>query len=177
MNQKQLIQACKNGSRKAQLHLYDQYSKGMYHVALRYVNDTFTAEDIMQEAFIKLFKNIDQFKAEVSIGAYLKRIVINNCIDYIKKKRIDTISIKEEILHVVDNDDWALECDISYDQVLAGIEQLKEHYRWVLKLYLLEGYDHAEIAQILGISEVLSRTHLMRGRKELKEQLKQYYYA
>ncbi|MGB0837476.1 MAG: RNA polymerase sigma factor [Flavobacteriaceae bacterium] len=177
MNQTKLIQACKRGSRKAQMKLYDQYSKGMYHVALRYMSDSFLAEDMMQEAFIKLFKNLDQFKGDVSIGAYLKKIVINNCIDYLKKKQLETQSLKEETLHLLDTEDWEIGHTISYQQVIDCLEQVKGKYQIVLKLYLIEGYDHAEISEILGISQVLSRTHLMRGRKELKEQLKPYYYA
>lgn len=178
MNQTTLINQCKEGNRLAQMQLYDSYAEGMYRIAMRYVNDEFVAEDLVQESFIKLFKNLKDFKGEVSIGAYLKRIVVNHSIDFLKKKRIETMSYREEIGQPIDESGtWELEKEISREHVLEVIDQIKHKYQVVLKLYLIEGFDHAEIAQILSITEVLSRTHLMRGRKQLKEQLKDYYYA
>lgn len=172
-----IIEACKQNNAKAQMQLYDLYYQAMYTVALRYVKNSFEAEDIMQDAFIKAFKKIHLYKEEVAFGAWLKRIVINQSIDWLKKRKLTLISINEEVTLIEENDDWNVRATISYDDIVSSIDKLKEKYRVVLSLYLLEGYDHKEISQILEISEVTSRTHLMRGKKMVKEQLKNVYYG
>ena len=172
-----IIEACKLNDAKAQMQLYDLYCKAMFSVAKRYVNDSFTAEDVMQDAFIKAFKNIHSYKGEVAFGAWLKRIVINQSIDWLKKKKLTLISINEEITNVVDEDDWNVASTVKHSEIIECILQMKEKYRVVVQLYLLEGYDHAEISEILGISQVTSRTHLLRGKNQLKEQLKSIRYA
>ena len=172
-----VIDACKNNDAKAQMQLYDLYCDAMYTVALRYVKDSFIAEDVMQEAFIKAFKNIDSYKDGVAFGAWLKRIVINQSIDYLKKKKLELVSINEEITTVADDDNWNVASTISYQDIVNCIQQLKEKYRVVLTLFLLEGYDHGEISQILGISEVSSRTHLLRGKRQVQEQLKVVHHV
>jgi len=159
------------------MQLYNLYCKAMFVVANRYVNDSFLAEDIMQESFIKAFKSIDRYKNEVPFGAWLKRIVINQSIDALKKKKLELISMNEETLGVVDDEDWKVDESITVDEVKSAINDLKEKYRLVLSLYLFEGYDHDEISQILGITSNTSRTHLLRGKRILKEKLKSNSYA
>ncbi len=147
----------------------------MLTVALRFVGDTMEAEDIVQEAFIRAFSKLDQYKAEVSFGAWLKRIVVNRCIDVLKSKRQRLIELEENHLNVVDSDyetEWLVEDDITIDAVKLAIEQLPEKYRYVVMLYLIEGYDHQEISEILNISEVASRTQLSRGKQKLQVALK-----
>jgi len=172
-----IIDQCKKNDAKAQMQLYNLYCKAMFIVSLRYVKDTYVAEDLMQEAFIKAFKNIDTYKNEVAFGAWLKRIVINQSIDYLKKKKLEWVSINEEVTTIIDDEDWTIENTISVDAIVDKINSLKEKYRLVLTLYLLEGYDHQEIAQVLNITENTSRTHLLRGKNLLKEQLKNTNYA
>lgn len=172
-----IIDQCKANSAKAQMQLYNLYSKAMFLISYRYVKDQFLAEDIMQEAFIKAFKKIDSYKNEVPFGAWLKRIVINHSIDQLKRSKLELVAINEEITSKVDDEDWRMDCEISIQDIVDKINELKEKYRLVLSLYLLEGYDHAEIAQILNITENTSRTHLLRGKKILKEQLKNINYA
>ena len=172
-----IINQCRDNNAKAQMQLYNLYCKAMFVVANRYVNDSFLAEDIMQEAFIKAFKNIDRYKNEVPFGAWLKRIVINQSIDALKKKKLELISMNEETLSVVDDEDWKVDGTITAEEVKSAIEDLKEKYRLVLSLYLFEGYDHDEISQILGITSNTSRTHLLRGKRILKEKLKSSSYA
>ena len=159
------------------MQLYNLYCKAMFVVANRYVNDSFLVEDIMQEAFIKAFKNMDRYKNEVPFGAWLKRIVINQSIDALKKKKLELISMNEETLRVVDDEDWKVDETITADEVRSAMNELKEKYRLVLSLYLFEGYDHDEISQILGITSNTSRTHLLRGKRLLKEKLKSSSYA
>lgn len=171
-----IIDSCRMNNAKAQMQLYNLYSKAMVSISYRYLKDKFLAEDIMQEAFIKAFKNINTYKNEVPFGAWLKRIVINQSIDYLKKNKLELISINEEVTMKVD-DDWTMDCELSVQGIIDKINELKEKYRLVLSLYLLEGYDHSEISQILNITENTSRTHLLRGKRLLKEQLKNTNYA
>lgn len=173
-----IINDCKLNKAKAQMQLYDSYCDAMFIIAKRYVKDTFIAEDIMQDAFIKVFKKINSFKGEVSIGAWIKKIVINQCIDYLKKKKIELVSIEEKELQLADsNNDWSVANNIDINTITKVINDLPEKYKVVLNLYLIEGYDHTEIAQVLNISEINSRSQLMRGKNKLKSELKQYNYA
>jgi len=147
----------------------------MLIVALRFVKDTMEAEDIVQEAFIKAFSKLEQYKAEVTFGAWLKRIVINKCIDVLKSKRQRSIELEEHHLNVVDPDyenEWLVDDEITIDEVKTAIESLPEKYKFVVMLYLVEGYDHQEISEILNISEVASRTQLSRGKQKLQNELK-----
>ncbi|WP_340199204.1 RNA polymerase sigma factor [Ascidiimonas sp. W6] len=178
MLQTELIEKCKINDRKAQLNLYKKYSEGMYFVAMRFLKNQEDAEDVMQEAFIKAFQRIHQYKAEVTFGAWLKRIVINKCIDHLKGKQIDTFSLEENFLQVTDkNEDWKISSEITIDEVKKAILTLSDKYRYVITLYLIEGYDHAEISDILKISEVTSRTQLLRGKQKLRELLNTRYHG
>ncbi|GAB4156651.1 MAG: hypothetical protein Tsb0033_07500 [Winogradskyella sp.] len=157
------------------MQLYKQYCDGMLIVALRFVKDTMEAEDIVQEAFIKAFSRLDQYRAEVSFGAWLKRIVVNRCIDVLKSKKQRLIELEEHHLKVVeanDSDDWLVDDDITIEDVKNAIETLPEKYKYVVMLYLIEGYDHSEISEILNITEVASRTQLSRGKQKLQTLLK-----
>ena len=172
-----LVEQCKQHDRKAQMALYKQYCDGMFIIAQRYIKDIATAEDAMQEAFIKAFSKLEQFKGDVTFGAWLKRIVINTCLDMIKAQKMEMYAINEEVMNVVDDDSWEISDTITLAQVHRAIEQLKNPYKTVVQLFLLEGYDHQEISEILGISESASRTNLYRGKKQLQEQLKHINYG
>ena len=171
--QHQLIEACKQNDRRAQLKLYNKYCNGMFYVAQRFIKDSFEAEDAMQEAFVKAFQKLHQFTGEVSFGAWLKKIVINKCLDKLKANKLQTLAINEQVLGTVEEDDnWAVDDCISIEIVKLKMEELPEKYKYPLMLYLLEGYDHEEIAEILGVSKVASRTLVHRGKKKLQEELK-----
>lgn len=168
-----IIDQCKQNNAKAQMQLYGLYCKAMFSVALRMVNDTFVAEEVMQKAFIKAFKKIDTYKNEVAFGAWLKKIVINQSMDELKKKNTDIIPISKDIMTISEEEEnWQIEHEITIEDVKGAIQQLKEKYRIILTLYLIEGYDHQEIAEILNITENTSRTQLLRGKNALKEALK-----
>ncbi len=169
-----IVEKCKLNDRKSQLRLYNQYCDGMYIVANRFVKDSMEAEDIVQEAFIKAFAKLHQFKGEVTFGAWLKRIVINKSIDLLKSKKQQMLELDEVHLKVVDSnyeDEWLVEDAITIDEVKDAINKLPDKYRYVVMLFLIEGYDHQEIAEILNISQVASRTQLSRGKVKLKELL------
>lgn len=161
--------------RKAQLKLYNQYCDGMYIVAKRFVRDSFEAEDVVQEAFIKAFAKLHQYKAEVTFGAWLKRIVINKSIDLLKSKKQQMLELDEVHLKVIDSsyqDEWLVDDTITLDEVKEAIYKLPNKYKYVVMLFLIEGYDHQEISEILNITEVASRSQLFRGKTKLRELLK-----
>jgi len=173
-----LVEQCKNNEQKAQMALYKQYCDGMFIVAQRYLKDTHAAEDAMQEAFIKAFRKIDQFKGDVTFGAWLKRIVINTCLDTIKSKKIDVDSLDESVFEIVEDDnDWNVSDETTVEEIKTAIDNLPTNYRQVVQLFLLEGYDHQEIASVLSISENASRTNLHRGKSLLKKTLKHLQYG
>ncbi len=158
--------------------LYSQYCEGMYIVAQRYLKDKHAAEDAMQEAFIKAFQKINQFKGDVTFGAWLKRIVINTCLDTIKSKKVEIDPIDESVLEVVDDDnDWNVSDETTVTEIKSAIDELPDNYKRVVQLFLLEGYDHQEIASVLSISENASRTNLHRGKSLLKKTLKHLRYG
>ncbi len=169
-----IIEKCKQNDRKAQLQLYNQYCDGMFVVAKRFVKDSFEAEDIVQEAFIKAFMKLHQYKAEVTFGAGLKRIVINKSIDLLKSKKQELLELDEVHMKVVDTDyedEWLVDDAITLDEVKDAINRLPDKYKFVVMMFLIEGYDHQEIAEVLNISETASRTQLSRGKTKLKELL------
>jgi len=171
ISQSSLVEKCKNNDAKAQLELYDLYCTAMYTTACNFIKDDVIAQDIMQEAFIKAFKKIESYNGKVSFGAWLKRIVINQSLDWLKKQKLDIVEIDNEVISIVD-DDWEVDPEIDLSIIYNCIEQLPQKCKNVVKLYLLEGYDHQEVAQILQISEVASRSQLSRGKNKLKELLK-----
>lgn len=173
MLQSELIERCRANDRVAQMKLYDKYSNGMYYVALRFLRDPFEAEEAMQESFIKAFTKLHQFTGDVTFGAWLKRIVINKSIDMLKAKKMNMVAINEQVMTTVeDQEDWSVSDTVTVDHVKKEIENLPEKYKYAMMLFLIEGYDHNEISEILGITPVSSRTLVHRGKKRLQEQLK-----
>src|SRR5664279_52091 len=170
-----LIDGCRRGDQKAQFQIYKLYYKAMYNTSLRIVNDTMEAEDIMQESFLSAFEKIDTYSGTVSFGAWLKKIVVNRSLDAMNKKKI----IFEDIESHVDirddsGDDTARYADLDsrVEEVKEAIERLPDGYRLILTLYLLEGYDHDEIAEILSINSSTSRSQLSRAKQKLITELK-----
>jgi RNA polymerase sigma-70 factor (ECF subfamily) len=168
MDPKILLEACKKGDRKAQMEIYKSYYKAMYNVSLRIIKNTAEAEDVMQESFLSAFQKLDTFKGEVTFGAWLKRIVINKSLDLIKnKKAIISLDTVADIPDEQNDDNYISYNDLSMQLVNKALSDLPEGYRLVLTLYLIEGYDHEEISQILNISNATFRTQYHRARKQL----------
>ena len=148
----------------------------MYYVAFRFLKNSFEAEEAMQEGFVKAFTKMHQYNGEVTFGAWLKRIVINKSIDMLKAKKLELVAMNEQVLGTVDEqNDWSVADGITIDQIKQAIEELPERYRYAVMLFLIEGYDHQEISEILEITEVASRTLVHRGKKKLQEKLKTQY--
>ena len=165
-----LVNDCRNGNRKAQFELYKLYANAMYNVALRIVNDDAEAEDVLQEAFLDAFNRIADFRQETTFGLWLKQIVINRAINYLRKRKaefvgIDEVEIADEL--PVDQEETLFKVEA----IKAAINELPDGYRVVLTLYLFEGYDHEEIAHILKITENTSRSQYMRAKRKLNSLL------
>ena len=174
----ELLQDCKKGSATAQFEIYKLYYKAMFNAAMRILQNSFDAEDIMQEAFLSAFTKLDTYKGEVPFGAWLKRIVINRSLTQIKKKN----KLQEVNLEVVDKklestyENETNESKIDYvnlkvKEVAKAMDQLKDSYRRVLTLSLIEGYDNEEIAEILNISNENCRTTISRAKSRLRKLL------
>ena len=169
---KALVDRCRNGDGIAQRELYYLYAKQMFNVGMRIVNNTADAEDILQESFVEAFKFIHEFRGDSSFGAWLKRIVVNRSINNLKKRRL---TLFEQVPDTeIFEPDASAEDDVQYEvkKVHSAMLALPPGYRLVLSLYLLEGYDHAEIAQIMNITESTSKSQYNRAKAKLKAQLK-----
>ena len=168
-----VIDQCIANDRKAQYQIYQQYSKAMFNICVRMLNDTSEAEDALQESFLKAFRNMEQFKGNSTLGAWLKRIVVNECLNRIKKRKLDLISIEDRQLEESAEDEHLSEQDLVLEvgKVRQAIQELPDGFRVVFSLYLIEGYDHQEIADILGITESTSKSQYSRAKAKLRQLL------
>jgi RNA polymerase sigma factor (sigma-70 family) len=165
-----LIASCLRGNRSAQRQLYDRYCDAMYNVCYRMLGNIAEAEDALQESFVDVFDKLESFREESSLGAWIKRIVINHCLNVLKKRRIRFDELTDQAVNVID--DVQVEDDTAQHEVTKvkrAIMALPDGYRQVLTLYLIEGYDHAEIASILGIQETGSKSQFSRAKARLRE--------
>ena len=173
---REIVLACQRRDRAAQRQLYQLYAKPMYNVCLRMLRHSHDAEDVLQVAFVQIFSKIDRFKFEASVSAWIKRIVVNRCIDFLKKRRLLTTDLdtnRHDSVDPVSYPDDIPEDRLSVQAIRDAMRQLSEGYRVVLSLYLFEGYDHEEISEILGISVGTSKSQYSRARKRLAALLTQ----
>jgi RNA polymerase sigma factor (sigma-70 family) len=171
-----LIERCRAGEREAFYKVYKLYSKAMYNVSFRIIGREDEAEDILQESFISAFRNLHGYRGDSSFGAWLKKIVVNKAINVLNKRKMEALP---------DHEGWDIaeeEAPVEYgsglsvESVRLAIEQLPDGYRSVLSLYLLEGYDHQEIAEIMNISESTSKSQLNRAKSKLRDILEKRTY-
>ncbi len=160
------------GNTSAQMQIYKLYYKAMYNTSLRILKDEFEAEDMMQEAFLTAFTKLESFKGEVAFGAWLKRIVINKSLTQLKKNN----KYNEVKLEVVYEAQTETEEAVNYagldtKRVLETLKSLKDNYRVVLTLHLIEGFDYEEIAELLNYTNENVRTTISRAKKKLKQML------
>jgi len=167
-----LIKYSLTGNRLAQGDIYRKYAKAMYHIVIRMIGEKNTAKDITQDVFVKVFEKLSLFRGESTLGAWIKRITINTCLEYLRKaKMLDTEELDSLPVNLAnDEDDLVDKVDIS--TIHKAIKTLPTGCRTVLILYLLEGYDHKEISEILGVSVSTSKSQYSRGKTLLKEKLK-----
>jgi RNA polymerase sigma factor (sigma-70 family) len=168
-----IIARCRAGDRDAHYKLYKLYSRAMFNVSFRITGREEDAEDALQEAFISAFRSLDSYRGDAAFGAWLKRIVVNKAINILKKRKHESFPEDEQWDVAEDEAPADYMEQLTVERVRKAIEQLPDGYRAVLSLYLLEGYDHQEIAEILGITESTSKSQLNRAKNKLKEQLTQ----
>ncbi|HPF51302.1 MAG TPA: sigma-70 family RNA polymerase sigma factor [Draconibacterium sp.] len=168
-SEQKLVRLCKKNDAKAQYKLYKQYSKGMYNLALRMTGDQNEAEDILQDAFIKAFQEVHKLKNEKAFGGWLRRIVVNHCIDSTRKKKL--VFIEMEKIKDQHTEMDGVEESIDPGLIHAMIKKLPDGAREILVLRALEGYKHAEIGEQLGISESTAKTQYFRAKQLLAKML------
>ncbi|MDX1470099.1 MAG: RNA polymerase sigma factor [Flavobacteriaceae bacterium] len=171
-----LIELCKKGNQQAQMEVYNRYYKAMYNVAYRIVRDSFEAEDIMQDSFLKAFRKLDTLREPSTFGVWLKRIVVNKSIytyNKTKSKKEESIDQKLYKLKVVQDDEQDNEGRLKQKakMVMKKIDELKDNYRMGLTLHLIEGYDYDEISEIMDISYGNCRTMISRAKESLRSKL------
>jgi RNA polymerase sigma factor (sigma-70 family) len=167
-SESQLIVACARGERWAQQKIYEDYYGSMMPVCLRYAANHDEALDMLHEGFIKVFSKIGKYQAGTSLGAWIRTLMVNSCIDaYRRNARRRTEDI-DQVYHLSYDEPDALS-NISEQEILAAVQSLSPAYRAVFNLYAIEGYSHKEIADALQITESTSRSNLVKARIKLKE--------
>jgi len=169
-----LIEGCIKGDRRMQEELYRRFAPKMYAVCLRYSNNSEDAQDLLQEGFIKVYRNLHRFRAEGSFEGWIRRVFVNTSIEHFRKKsaKLSMVSEKEEST-IEDTDISALESMAEKD-IINIIQELSPGYRTVFNLYVVEGYSHKEIGDLLGISEGTSKSQLARAKAVLQKKVAQY---
>ena len=168
-----LIEGCRTNDSECQLQLYRIYYRSMYNTAVRMLHHTAEAEDCMQEAFLKAFTRIDSYQNEVSFGSWLKRIVVNTCLDELRKRKLEFAETDKLPEAAEDPFDFDCGSEMTADCIKRCIGELPDNYRVIISLFLLEGYDHEEIAEILHITNAASRTLLHRAKQKLAALVKE----
>ena len=170
LTEEELLEGCRKGKSSSQRKLYDRLAPKMLGVCLRYIKDREEAEHVMIGGIVKVFDKLDQFKGEGSFEGWVRRIIVNDCLMYIRKNR--NMSLESDIEEVHDHPDLrVMESALDERDLLKLINELPIGYRTVFNLYAIEGYNHAEIAEQLGISENTSKSQLSRARKWLQTRL------
>jgi RNA polymerase sigma factor (sigma-70 family) len=167
---REIIELSKEGNPKAQYQLYKLYSKAMFNICIRMLNNREEAEDLLQESFTDAFMKLGTFRYESSFGTWMKRIVINKCINSIQKKKVDLV-LSEQQVEAADPEETVDYSRIEMDvrKIHHAMEELPDGYRVIFSLYAMEGYDHTEIAQILGISESTSKSQYLRAKQKIRD--------
>ncbi len=171
MSLEQLIEQCKKNDAKAQSQIYKLFAGKLFSLSLKYSKNRAEAEDNLQDAFVTIFKKIDQFKFKGSLEGWMKRIAINTALQCYRSVGIFDLVNEgqiEDIVIEIDDD------NIGVDYLLQIIQELPVRYRLVFNLYALDDYSHKEIAEMLSISTGTSKSNLARARMILKEQIDQY---
>ncbi len=164
----ELIDKCRDNDRVAQYRIYQLYNKAMFNTALRILGNREEAEDILQDAFVSAFRNLDRYREDAPFGAWLKRIVVNKSISRTKqRKETQLLSESESEFYFEWNEDDGP--DLNLELVKRAIAELPTGFKTVLTMYLLEGFDHKEIAEVLEITESTSKSQYNRAKKKLRD--------
>ncbi|MFK7806446.1 MAG: RNA polymerase sigma factor [Saprospiraceae bacterium] len=174
MTELELIEACRNGDRHAQKLLYERYAPKMNGVCMRYCKNREDAEDVLIEGFFKVLTHLHQFRGGGSFEGWIRRIMVNESLMFLRKRHNFKLTV--EISNIEIKSNVSVEDELMADDILALLEKLPTGYRTIFNLYVLEGYKHREIAELLGISINTSKSQLILAKKRLRALLKANQY-
>ena len=169
-NEKQLLKKVIAGNREAQKALYEKHAPKMLSVCRQYIKDIHFAEDVMVSGFVKVFKNLSSFEHRGSFEGWIRKIMVRESISYLRKKQF--VVFDDDIYERNNTDCISISSSLDVEHIQVLIDDLPEGYKMVFVLYAVEGYKHAEIAQMLGIAESTSKSQLFKARRMLQEKLK-----
>ncbi len=170
--EQQMIALCKRGDRAAQKALFDSLSKKMFPLCIRYMGDRDAAEDVLQEGFISLFSKLDSYSGEGSFEGWARKVFVNTALMTLRRNDVMKQTEDIEVARNVTGSETSALQDMSYKELLDVVAELPPGFRTVFNLFLVEGYSHKEISEILGISEATSRSQLQRARVMLQNKIK-----
>ena len=173
MEEQELIKACRNGERKAQNLLFHKYAPLMLSICMRYMKNKEVAEDILVHGFYKVLTKLDSYKEQGSFEGWIKRIIVNECLMELRKKKSSFLTVAIEEMHHHPLIEW--ENTLEYEELLALLDELPNGYRTVFNMYVIEGFKHKEIAEKLDISINTSKSQLILARRKLQQLIKKKY--
>ncbi|AXY75155.1 sigma-70 family RNA polymerase sigma factor [Paraflavitalea soli] len=174
ISESDLIKGSIAGDRRMQEELYRRFAPKMYAVCLRYANNTDDAQDLLQEGFIKVYKNLHRFRAEGSFEGWVRRVFVNTSIEHFRKKSAQLSSVSEKEENTIEDADITALDSLAEKDIINIVQELSPGYRTVFNLYVVEGYSHKEIGELLGISEGTSKSQLARAKSILQKKVTQY---
>lgn len=169
-NDKELIQGCLKNDATCQKKLYDKYAATMYTICLRYGQHQEEAKDFLQDGFVKVFKSLASFAFKGSFEGWMKRIFVNTALEEIRKKGRLVLQEEPDTSHLIE-EEWTVSSNLTMNHILAEIQKLPDGYRTIFNLYVIDGFQHNEIAELLGISDSTSKTQLRKARMALQQKL------
>lgn len=172
LTERELVQGCLKGEKRAQETLYARYARRMYAVCLRYARHELEAQDLMQEGFVRVFGKLKDFRMEGSLEGWVRRIMVHTAINHYRKKSFQQERFGLERMPEESVDPAAIG-DLGTAEILAMVAALPDGYRMVFNLFAIEGYDHAEIAELIGCGESTSRSQLAKARRMLQQMIQQ----
>lgn len=170
LTERELVEGCQREDRRCQEVLYARYSRRMYAVCLRYARHQLEAQDLMQEGFIRVFDKLHGFRSEGSLEGWVRRIMVHTCINHYRKKAFRNERLGLDNVPEGSVEPLALE-RLGQEELLTLVSGLPDGYRMVFNMYAIEGYDHAEIAELIGCGESTSRSQLAKARRMLQQRL------
>lgn len=174
ISESDLIKGCIEGNRRMQEELYTRFASKMYAVCLRYANNANDAQDLLQEGFIKVYKNLHRFRAEGSFEGWIRRVFVNTSIEHFRRKATQLAIVSEKEENSIEDSDVSALDNLAEKDIINLIQELSPGYRTVFNLYVVEGYSHREIGDILGISEGTSKSQLARAKGILQKKVNRF---
>ena len=171
MSESDLIKGCLEGDRRAQEYLYQRFSPKMYGVCLRYAGKAEDAQDILQDGFVKIFKNLHMYRGDGSFEGWIRRIFVNTAIEHYRRQ-VNLYPVTENHESLLETKEISAFDSLSVKDLMKIVQQLSPGYRTVFNLYVVEGYSHKEIAEMIGISEGTSKSQLARAKGVLQNIIK-----